>query len=344
MPMPVKPDSGREPELEAKVAFLSRPDSYIEHPAHVETVETHMSWVFMTERFVYKLKKPVKHSFLDFSTLDDRRRDCLEEVRLNRRLAPDVYLGIIAITRDTENKLELDGDGEITEWLVKMRRLPADRMLDHLLRGQRIPEQEIRRFSCKLADFYRNAPPVHISAYDYRQQFLTDIHSNREELLDHDYRLPANLLDRITNSQLDVVCNQPELLDQRVKERRIVEAHGDLRPEHICLTEEPVFIDCLEFNRKLRILDPADELAYLAMECQLAGGEYIGPIVFACYSRKTGDDPPQPLLYFYKAYRATLRAKLSIWHIKDHSADQHQKWISRAKAYLHLADSYRSML
>jgi aminoglycoside phosphotransferase family enzyme len=126
-----------------------------------------------------------------------------------------------------------------------------------------------------------------------------------------------------------------------VSQGRIVEGHGDLRPEHVCLGPEPLFIDCLEFNRDWRVLDPADELAYLAMECEHAGAPWIGEVVFETYREATGDNPPLPLVRFYKAYRATVRAKLSAWHLKDHPdpADQ-GKWIARAQRYLELAGRY----
>ncbi|MCK5480722.1 MAG: hypothetical protein KAJ06_06235, partial [Gammaproteobacteria bacterium] len=124
----------------------------------------------------------------------------------------------------------------------------------------------------------------------------------------------------------------------------IVEAHGDLRPEHICLTDPPVFIDCLEFNRRFRLLDTADELAFLAMECEHAGAPFIGPVLFETYRQCSGDDPPQLLVCFYKAYRAQMRAKLSIRHLGSCDYGDADKWVQRTKAYLHLAARYAGEL
>lgn len=294
----------------------------------------------MTKSYVYKLKKPVLHSFLDFSTLDARYLDCLEEVRLNRRLAAEVYLGVIPLTIDEHTNLHLNGSGITIEWLVKMRRLPGAHMLDQLIRQKQVTKAEIEKLTHKLARFYKNEKPQTISQYQYRQQFLSEIRANQDELSHHDYKLPGDQLQQIYNAQLDLVINCPDLFNQRVQEKRIIEAHGDLRPEHICLINDPVIIDCLEFNRKFRILDPVHELAYLSMECEFAGADFIGPVVFDIYCHQTGDFPPTKLINFYKGYRATVRAKLAVWHIKDHEPAEHAKWIKQAKAYLRLADKY----
>ena len=129
-------------------------------------------------------------------------------------------------------------------------------------------------------------------------------------------------------------------IDARVAQRRIVEGHGDLRPEHVCLLDPPVIIDCLEFNRSLRILDAADELAYLALECDSLGAPWIGPLVFDTYAAESGDRPPPQLIGFYKAHRALLRAKLAVWHLRDQPQSTHARWRQRTLVYLALAERY----
>lgn len=327
-------------DLDAKVAFLKNPAHYPEFPAQVEAVETHMSWVFLTDRYAYKLKKPVRYDFLDFSTPDARCRDCKEEVRLNRRLAEGVYLGVAPLTLDAKGHMQLDGIGSPIDCLVKMHRLPEERMLDQAIRKGRVEEAEVRRFAQVLADFYRRALPVNIGGEEYRQRFKREIKAHYHELSDPDYGLPTAQVNAIFERQLGLLEREPQLFDQRVEQRRIVEAHGDLRPQHICLTPKPVIIDCLEFNLEFRILDPVDELAFLAMECERAGAAYIDAIVFDVYRKTTGDDPPAKLLHFYQCYRAFLRAKLSIWHLKDHDHQEHSKWVKRTEQYLALAQKY----
>jgi len=233
------------------------------------------------------------------------------------------------------------GDGEVVEWLVKMRRLPAQLMLDHAIRHGILARHDVRRFVLVLADFYRRAELVALDAAQYRQRFERDIRANHLGLSVPEYSMPLDLVQSITARQLAVLEQEASSLDRRVTQGKIVEGHGDLRPEHVCLGPDPLFIDCLEFNRDWRVLDPADELAYLSMECEYAGAPWIGEVVFKTYREATGDDPPAALVRFYKAYRAAVRAKLSAWHLKDHPdpADQ-GKWIARAQRYLELADRY----
>lgn len=328
-------------DLQAKVACLSRPEIYPERPAAVEVVQTHMSFVFLTGSHAYKLKKPVRYHFLDFSTLEARYRDCQEEVRLNRRLARDVYLGVVPLTFAPQGGLRLGGDGEPVEWLVQMRQLPKRLMLDSAIRGGVVSEEDIRRFTLVLADFYRRSEPVPIGAEEYRQRFQRDIRDNHRELSHPDYTMPRAALETVIGAEFAFLEKDAGLFDERVRQRRIIEGHGDLRPEHVCLAPEPVFIDCLQFNREMRILDPADELGYLALECEFAGAPGVGDVVLDTYRQAAGDHPPGALIHFYQACRATLRAKVSVWHLKDHLHPAEQvKWTERGRDYLRLAQRH----
>lgn len=331
-------------DISTKVAFLRQPTSYPGHPAEVNVIQTHMSWVFLTDRLVYKLKKPVRFEFLDFSTLERRHHDCLEEVRLNQRLARGVYLGIVPLTVDASGRLYLDGEGKPVDWLVKMQRLPRECMLDQVIAARRVEDAEVHTFSQLLVGFYRHADPVSMTPHEYRQRFEQNIHDYTTVLSEPGYGLPYHQITTIKQVLQQFLSDKSELFDARVKGHRIVEAHGDLRPEHICLIEPPVIIDCLEFNRALCILDPADELAFLALECEYAGAPYIGEVVFETYRKLTDDDPARALVHFYKALRALLRAKLTIRHLDDHDASEHHEWVQRAGGYLQLAKHYAGML
>lgn len=296
-----------------------------------------MSWVFLTDIHAYKLKKPVRYEFLDYSTLEARRRTCEEEVRLNRRLAADVYCGIVPLTLTAQSNLQLEGEGEVIDWLVKMRRLPDDRMLDHAIATRTATEEDARKVGAVLATFYRNAPAVAMTASDYRGRLAEEISSSRQELARPGYRLPVDSLDAIATAQLKFLEHEPEMFDERVAAGKVVEAHGDLRPEHICLEGTPVIIDCLEFNRALRILDVASELAFLWLECERLGAPEIGRVIFETYCRTTGDRPPPRLIGFYKGWHACVRAKVAVWHLKDHAVNHPAKWIEKAGHYLRLA-------
>lgn len=326
--------------IEEKIAFLRQPDVYPDKPKRVEVIETHMSWVFLTESLAYKLKKPVRYDFLDFSTLEARQKDCDWEVSLNRRLAGQVYLGTVPLTIQADSGLQLDGEGRVVDWLVQMRRLPADRMLDAVIREGTVDAEDMQNISQVLADFYRRSLPLLISPAEYRRRFEEDIQNNLIELRDSRYALPKAQVDRLAAAQKQFLMEQGGLLEQRARDGRIIDAHGDLRPQHICLTAPPVIIDCLEFNREFRILDPMDELAYLSMECERLGAPHIGEKVLGYYSEAAGDACPIELIGFYKAFRACLRAKIAVWHIADHQVQDHQRWLRLAQTYLDLAERY----
>ena len=324
-----------------KVAFLSRPEAYpLERPARVEVIETHMSWVFLTGRHVYKLKKPVRYAFLDFSTLAARGRDCAAEVRLNRRLAPDTYLGAIPLNMDASGRLNLEGDGDTVDWLVHMRRLPAERMLDRVIREGRLQKADLERLGARLAAFYAGCEPVELTPEGYRHRLLETVRGNIEALTESVHEQDSARIERILQAQTALLNEAPALFDARVAQGRIVEGHGDLRPEHVCLTPEPVVFDCLEFNRELRTLDAADELAFLAMECERLEAPEVGRVLFRVYGERTGDWPEARLVAFYKSGQACVRAKLSLWHIFELPRREWGPWRAKASKYLALADGY----
>lgn len=326
--------------LARKVAYLRRPESYPDPAERVEAIETHISWVFLAGEHVYKLKKPVRYSYLDFRTLDARHHDCLEEVRLNRRLAREIYLGAVPLVELGDGSLSLTGEGCIVDWLVHMKRLPAVRMLDTLICAGELHPETLAPLAGLLADFYRQLAPVEITGGEYRQRFADDIAENRRELTNPFFLLPAKRAEAVCDAQQTFLRQHAQMLDARVNLGKVIEGHGDLRPEHVCLTTPPVVIDCLEFNRGFRILDAVDELAYLAMECERLGAAWVRDELLSNYSRITGDHPPQELVHFHASFRAALRAKIAVWHNLDDGAPDTGKWIRRALDYLALAESH----
>jgi uncharacterized protein len=327
-----------EPALHDKVVFLCRTQAYADSVERVNAIETHMSWVFLADGWAYKLKKPVRYQFLDFSTLEARQRDCEEEVRLNRRLAPDVYVGTVPLTWDREGGLQLGGAGQPVEWLVKMRRVPAEQMLDRALAAGRARPHDAARVATVLARFYSSLVPVETSADAYRQHLADEIDACRIELERAVYALDPERVAAVAHDLIAFLEANKALICKRVEGRRIIEGHGDLRPEHVCLLEPPVVIDCLAFNRDLRILDAGDEISYLAMECERLDAAWFGRAILEAYREAAGDDVVEALVHFYSAFRALVRAKLAAWHTHDAPPEARAKWIGRALQYLGLAE------
>jgi aminoglycoside phosphotransferase family enzyme len=331
-------DSG--PDLAAKVAFLSRPESYPEPATRVDAVETHMSWVFLTDRHAYKLKKPIRSCFVDLRSPAARRANCFEELRLNRRLAPDVYLDGVPLTLPADGRMRLAPEGRVIDWLVKMRRLPADRMLDHAIRSRTVRADDIRNVVAALCRFYHDCPPIPLTPDEYRERFAAGIAENANELSDPSGGLPSEQVLPACAAQRTMLQRGSALFDERVRRGRIVEGHGDLRPEHVCLGTPPQIIDCLDFARDLRILDIADELAFLALECERLGAPELARRIFADYGELSGEVVPSPLVNFYQSYRATVRARLALRRLHEPAVRDPAKWTARTRDYLRLADAH----
>ena len=329
-------EAGEIPALEAKVAFLSRPDSYRPAPAAVTCRETHMSWVFLAGDRVYKLKKPVRFPYLDFSTLARRERACRAELALNRRLAPQVYRDVVPLTQ-TRGRLALGGAGMVADWLVCMERLDERFMLDRLIADGRLTAAQISRLADVLARFYRTAEPSLIAPAVYRAELARGLDDNRRVLMDGRFALPAGLVRRVDHAQRLFVRRCGDLIDARFRRRRMVDGHGDLRPEHICLDDTVRIIDCLEFNARLRLVDPFDEIAFLGLECERLDAAWVGDILRRRLIHELRDGPGEALFAFYHCNRATLRARLAIAHLYEAAPRTPEKWPRLALTYLTLA-------
>jgi aminoglycoside phosphotransferase family enzyme len=323
--------------IERKVTFLGSPRAYPEHPSGVERIETHFSWVFLTDRYVYKLKKPLRGEGFDFSSADARRRNAEEEVRLNRRLAQNVYIGMVPLTLERGCDLTIAGAGVVVDWLVEMVRLPAELMLDYRLARGDWNRAHINALADRLACFFATARRVNITPTWYLDRFRDECRDSRHALrssggpaLQHAAQFVARRIEAF------IFCRK-DLLLRRLYEGRLVEGHGDLRPEHICFRPEPQIIDCLEFRSDLRSLDPVDELAFLTMECERGGARGIGPILFRCYRLRTHDTPPPALIIFYKMIGALIRARIAILHLREFPVRDPAKWPRRAAEYLAIA-------
>lgn len=337
LPQPGTESSGQDaPTLAEKVRYLGCPATHSCAPGQMAVRETHMSWVFMAGDRVYKLKKPVRFAYLDFSTLDRREAACRAEYRLNRRLARDVYLGVVALTVSTSG-LAIAGDGSVVDWLVIMRRLQEDETLEAALHGGSLIPSQVDRLAATLEAFYAHAPRVTLEPAHYLVAWREALHANTRVLFNARFGLPQGCVERIAQVQRRFAQKRSALLLERIHNRRLVDAHGDLRPEHIWLREPVTIIDCLEFDAKLRALDPLDEIAFLHLECERLGGLAAAERIRRRLARALDDDAASGLFLFYRSHRAMLRARLSIAHLLDANPRTPEKWPRLARIYLRLA-------
>jgi aminoglycoside phosphotransferase family enzyme len=325
-----------------KIRFLMRGDVYRPPVAKVTCRETHMSQVFLAGDRVYKLKKPVRFSYLDFSTLTRREAACRAELALNRRLAPDVYRAVLPLVWSGDG-FTIGGQGSVLDWIVMMNRLDEKQMLDCVIRERRLHRWQLDRLIAVLAQFYRRARPAFISPAVHLTELRRSLAYNRRILLDPRFRIPSGSVRHIDAMQHRFLSERTEFLAARVRKRYIVDGHGDLRPEHVCLGDPVRIIDCLEFNARLRMVDPLDEIAFLCLECERLGARWAGEYLRRRMMHVLHNEDCDELFIFYRCYRAMLRARLSIAHLLEPKPRTPDKWVPLAQTYLWLAmkDSVR---
>ncbi|MCB2125742.1 MAG: hypothetical protein H6897_07795 [Rhodobacteraceae bacterium] len=335
--------TGSEPSAAEKVAAV---EALLRNGTDVpvEIRETSMAWVFLTPAVVYKMKKPVRRNSINFTRLDLRHDACAEEVRLNRRLAADVYLGLSRLTRERDGTFSLGGTGVTTEWLVRMRRLADERFLDRRLAAGSTSEADIDAIAERLARFHRTCPAEHPTAGSYLGRYRETIAETRALLSEAPFIEAAPRLARLTTLLARVLDREPALLRRRLDTGHVVEGHGDLRPEHVWLGPPIRVIDCLELARLFRLLDPFEEYATLAAECAALGADWVGPRLRAAAHEHLDDDPGDRLWAFYTAYRATFRARQALAHLLDPAPRTPGKWRPQAERYLAEAERVAPIL
>lgn len=326
-------------DLEAKVAFLSGVNAYSPAVNEVTRRETHMSWVFLAGDRVYKLKKPVRFPYLDFLTLAKREAACRAELRLNRRLAPDVYLDVTPLKISTHGFSIGGGNGLVVDWLVVMRRLDERATLEYAIATKQLLRWQLDRLADVLFQFYRQAIPTFVTAERHLVDWSHSLSTNRRMLLDARLGLPAGLIRHIDYTLRRFLAQRSHLLTARIRTRHLVDGHGDLRPEHIWLGDPVRIIDCLEFNDRLRMVDPFDEIAFLDLECERLGAAWAGRYVRCKMAHGLPAGVPKDLYLFYRCHRATLRARLAIVHLLEPNPRTPEKWPVLARKYLRIAEA-----
>lgn len=332
------------PSTRDKREFLMSSQAWAGQGGEVGLVETHMSWIFLTDEHAWKLKKPVCCDFLDFRSVSARQEYCDEELRLNRRLAPEIYQETVPLTVDVHGAMHVGGPGRPVDWLVKMKRLPSERMLDAAIRDGTVDALELEAIGRMLASFFVETMPVVMPPNEYRRRFADRITGYRRVLSQTKYGLPVRTIEKVTATLRKTLMGHGPLFDKRIRRGRVREGHGDLRAEHIYLGPPPAVIDSLEFNRDFRLQDVVDELSFLALECEFHGSPGVGKVILEACCESMRDQPPAELIAFYKAFRAMMRAYLSILHMDDEEQAEPERWKEKASTYLALAQRYAGEL
>jgi aminoglycoside phosphotransferase family enzyme/predicted kinase len=332
------------PDTQRVLDFLGDARSYSHAPSEVRLVQTHASWVFLASPHVFKMKKPVDFGFLDFTTLEKRRADCEREVALNRRLAPDVYLGVVPVC-DTPQGLRFGEGGPVVEWLVRMRELDASRFLSNLLDGGEVTTAMMDQIVDCLLAFYRSQPPLSdTEAVLARRRLAGFVRDNFTAARDFTgLSLSAAALAAMERFSTEFERRHGGLLESRAAGGWIRDCHGDLHSEHIHIEGPRVRIyDCTEFNEAFRHIDVACDLAFLAMDLDFHGRPDLSRHLVRRFAELLPDASLERLMDFYKCYRACVRGKVESLHSLGETVGEAERAASAAlaRSYHRLALRY----
>jgi len=321
---------------------LMKPEAYDEEVDRIELIQTHISFVFLTREFAYKVKKAVDLGFLDFTTLEKRHLFCEKELELNRRLCSDMYIEVVPINRSSIIKIK--GEGEIIEYAVKMKRIPQESMMSELLEKKRVDSTLIDMMAKIIAEFHSRAETNRRIG---RFGSLSIIETNWRENFDQTREFVGKTISMddfnlIRGKISDFMMRNAPLFEKRVAQGRIRDCHGDIHSGNIFVTDRIYIFDAIEFNERFRYSDVTSDIAFLAMDLDFKGRNDLSDFLIKRYIEYSGDQELKKLLPFYKCYRAYVRGKVVSFKLKDPNVagEEKSEAAKEAKAYFKLASAY----
>jgi aminoglycoside phosphotransferase family enzyme len=328
------------------VEALMKPEAYDEDPGSIELVQTHISFVFLTKRFVYKVKKAVNFGFLDFTTLEKRRFFCEKELELNRRLCRGMYLEVVPINK--ADAIKIKGAGETVEYAVKMKRMPQERMMSKLLEENKVDERLVDRIAKVIAEFHsKTETNRRISEFGS----LVIIEANWKENYDQTEEFIGKTISKedfelIRNRVNNFMKRNVSVFEKRVTAGRVRDCHGDIHSGNIFITNGIYIFDAIEFNERFRYSDVAADVAFLAMDLDFRERADLSDFFVERYIKYSGDQELTKLLPFYQCYRAYVRGKVISFKLKDPNVSSEDKnsAVKEAKAYFKIAATYANSL
>ena len=327
---------------------MNNPEFYPHKPTSVELVQTHISYVFIAGDFVYKIKKPVNFGFLDFTSLEKRKHYCEEELRLNRRLAPSIYLDVVAISENKDGQIIIGAEGKVVEYAVRMKKLPLDRMLKTLLATGLANDKIMDAVADKIAAFHKVAETggridemgsIATIRHNHEENFAQTLKYINITIPEYQYKFIKEYVDKFLDAKKD-------LFEKRITGHKIRDCHGDLHLEHICVADEIIIFDCIEFNERFRFADTAAEVAFLTMDLDFNGYSRQADVFVQAYLQYSGDNEILKLLNFYRCYYAYVRGKVISFRLdqKEIPTGERSQITHTAKRYFDLATSYAARL
>lgn len=310
----------------------------------VSLIQTHISIVFLTDKFVYKIKKPVNFGFLDFSTLKKRHYYCHQEIILNRRLSKEIYIGVLPIIYDGKNYRMGIGEGRIVEYAVKMKRLPDEMLMKSVFFRGELKGEHLKKIAKVLARFHRNARnSSDINKFGKPEIFKINTDENFKQVQKYiGTTIQKRDFDTLKRWTENFYNSNVALFMSRINSEKIRDCHGDLHMEHVCLTENLPIFDCIEFNNRFRYTDIIADIAFLLMDLEYHGGNTLSTKLWDFYKEIANEHDVSSLLDFYKIYRAIVRGKVNSFQLDDANIGMEKKeeTIETSRKYFQLASSY----
>jgi len=330
------------------VEALMKPEAYDEETCKIELAQTHISFVFLTRSFVYKVKKAVDFGFLDFTTLEKRRFFCEKELELNRRLCGDMYVEVVPINRSRSSAVKIRGEGETIEYAVKMKRVPEEAMLSRLLEEDKVDSKLVDKIAKIIADFHSKAETSkRISEFGS----LATLETNWKENFDQTQEFVGKTMsmkdfELIRGIVYDFMKKDMLLFEKRTAEGRVRDCHGDIHSGNIFVADQIYIFDAIEFNERFRYSDVAADVAFLAMDLEFRERADLSNFFVERYVKYSGDNDLMELLPFYKCYRAYVRGKVISFKLKDPTVNSKEKKtaMEEAESYFILASTYTKAL
>ena len=328
------------------VEALMKPDAYSEDPGQIELIQTHISFVFLTKNFAYKVKKAVDFGFVDFTTLEKRRFFCEKELQLNKRLCEDLYLEVVSINKS--DVIKIKGDGETVEYAVKMRKIPQERMLTKLFERNEVNRELVDRIAKIIAEFHSKAETnAQISEFGSLAMIGTNWKENFDQteefigktLTKEDFEIVRKKINEFTTQTASV-------FEKRIAEGRIRDCHGDIHSGNIFVADRIYIFDAIEFNDRFRYSDVASDVAFLVMDLDFKERADLSEFLTDKYIEYSGDQGVRGLMVFYKCYRAYVRGKVISFKLNDPNIDTKEKQatVREAKEYFKGARAYANIL
>jgi len=323
---------------------LCNPSVFPHSVENIEVIETHLSWVLLTGPFVYKIKKPVNFPFVDFSSMEKRKHFCYEELRLNRRYSPDIYLDVVPVRKDKSLHMG-NGAGSIMEYALKMTQLPQTARLDLLIGQNSVNAEMFFRLTDMVIDFHKSAAVVDdtlFSSPDLIRKYINNLENTRPAL-EKELGM-GGVVDIILAECNAFLSRNGNLFRRRQKEGCIRECHGDLHTRNIYYTNRPHLTDCIEFNEELRKIDILHDFAFMVMDIEAKGLWSLAGRLTERYTSSLNTPDIGVLMPFYKCWTSSIRAMVSIMNAQVVSSSERARLISESKHHIQLAQCYSGML